>query len=59
MAVVENTGDVHLVANAGSSNCDFIAGRAFKLDGTKDMDAYQPVVWMVEPAGNLPILRRA
>ncbi|KAG1338008.1 polyadenylate-binding protein-interacting protein 11 [Cocos nucifera] len=57
MAVGENTGGVDLGANAGSSNRDFDAGGASESNGSKDLDARQPVVRMVEPAGGIPVLR--
>ncbi|XP_026657135.1 polyadenylate-binding protein-interacting protein 12-like isoform X2 [Phoenix dactylifera] len=57
MAVVENTGGVDLEANARSSSRDFDAGAAPDSHGPKDLDARQPVVRMVEPAGGLPVLR--
>ncbi|XP_008776478.2 polyadenylate-binding protein-interacting protein 11-like isoform X1 [Phoenix dactylifera] len=57
MAVGENAGGVDLGANAGSSSRDFDAGGAPESDGPKDLDARQPVVRMVEPAGGLPVLR--
>ncbi|XP_010909104.1 polyadenylate-binding protein-interacting protein 12 isoform X2 [Elaeis guineensis] len=57
MAVGENTGGVDLGANAGSSSRDFDAGGASESNGPKDLDARQPVVRMVEPAGGMPVLR--
>lgn len=57
MAVVENTGGVDLEANGRSSSRDFDAGGAPDSHGPKDLEAHQPVVRMVEPAGGLPVLR--